>query len=221
MSAAKRIDRKTWSPGVVSYYGKPDCPVEIEWSLTEDGRFSMSGAVWMASRRDCYTCRQCLDEIAKLFPKSSKVQQMHQVWKRWHLNDLRAGCEHQRAEGWGQEQLVVKTYTTTTEAYQLREKGIGEAVAAALEGRVAVLTPEQRYMMGPDWFRDVFDLESHPLPQLFKLKKEETKQSNWVHQHEHPRGVLSKPCPVCGYRYGSAWLKEEIPEAVLAVIRSW
>jgi hypothetical protein len=22
------------------------------------------------------------------------------IWKRWHLNDMRAGCEHQRALGW-------------------------------------------------------------------------------------------------------------------------
>ncbi len=28
------------------------------------------------------------------------VAHLLEVWKRWHLNDMRAGCEHQRAEGW-------------------------------------------------------------------------------------------------------------------------
>lgn len=43
-------------------------------------------------------------------------------------------------------------------------------------------------------------------------------QSNmaiWEREEEHPRGLLCKPCPVCGYKYGSAWLFEEIEEADL------
>lgn len=37
----------------------------------------------------------------------------------------------------------------------------------------------------------------------------------WVSQSEHPDGLLSKPCPVCGYKYGSAWLKEAVPDEVI------
>jgi hypothetical protein len=33
----------------------------------------------------------------------------------------------------------------------------------------------------------------------------------WVGREEHPCGLLSQPCPTCGYKYGSAWLKEELP----------
>jgi hypothetical protein len=54
------------------------------------------------------------------------------LWHRWHLNDMRAECEHQRAMGWRYEDHA------------------GEA------------------------------------------------------------------CPVCGYPCGSAWLREEVPQAVLA-----
>jgi hypothetical protein len=32
---------------------------------------------------------------------------------------------------------------------------------------------------------------------------------------EHPEGLLCKPCPVCGYKYGTAWNKEAVPENVL------
>lgn len=59
-------------------------------------------------------------------------------WGTWrHLNDMRAGCEHQRAMGW-------KSYD------------------------------------------------------------------------EHP----SEPCPVCGYKYGTAWLVEPLPAEVYSFVES-
>lgn len=53
------------------------------------------------------------------------------IWEQWHLNDMRAGCCHQRALGWNKD--------------------------------------------------------------------------------EH----LGKPCPACGYRYGSSWLFEPVPNEVI------
>lgn len=81
------------------------------------------------------------------------IQKFLETWRAWHLNEMRAGCEHQRAKGWGSENLKIK----------------------------------------------------------------ETKQelSGWAYESEHPRGVLMKPCPDCGYKYGSARLKEEVPASVL------
>lgn len=46
------------------------------------------------------------------------------------------------------------------------------------------------------------------------------KAAGWVTEREHPRGVLSKACPVCGYKYGSAWLKEDLPAEVLAFLEA-
>ena len=31
---------------------------------------------------------------------AEKVDQFYKIWHRWHLNDLRPGCEHQRKMGW-------------------------------------------------------------------------------------------------------------------------
>lgn len=59
------------------------------------------------------------------------------VWSKWHLNDMRAGCEHQRKMGW-------KIY------------------------------------------------------------------------EEHP----SEPCPLCGYKYGSKWLREELPASVIEFLQA-
>jgi hypothetical protein len=64
------------------------------------------------------------------------------VWKRWHINDMRAECGHQRAMGWQ--------------------------------------------------YKD----------------------------HHNPQTSEGEACPVCGYRIGSAWLREEVPQAVLAMLAS-
>jgi hypothetical protein len=39
----------------------------------------------------------------------------------------------------------------------------------------------------------------------------------WVRPEEHKGGLLGAPCPVCGYKYGTAWLKREFP----AEVRAW
>lgn len=37
----------------------------------------------------------------------------------------------------------------------------------------------------------------------------------WVKEDEHKDGKLCKPCPVCGYEYGTSWLFEEVPEKII------
>jgi hypothetical protein len=48
----------------------------------------------------------------------------------------------------------------------------------------------------------------------------ETKTSGWVYPREHEEGELTKPCPVCGYEYGSKWLKEDVPAEVITFLQS-
>jgi hypothetical protein len=43
----------------------------------------------------------------------------------------------------------------------------------------------------------------------------------WVRRDEHPEGLLAFPCPTCGYKYGTAWLKEPLPPELMDEIRSW
>ena len=38
----------------------------------------------------------------------------------------------------------------------------------------------------------------------------------WVSRKKHPQGLLSEPCPICGYRYGTEWLIEELPDEVVS-----
>ena len=88
--------RKTYVLGKTDYNGsgRRNCECAIEWEL-RDGRFSMSACVWNPRKTDIYMGGQCVDEVASLFPEDLKAQRMVSVWKRWHLNDMRAGSPAQ------------------------------------------------------------------------------------------------------------------------------
>lgn len=38
---------------------------------------------------------QCIDTIAECIPNET-TQLIKEIWERWHLNDMHAGCIHQR-----------------------------------------------------------------------------------------------------------------------------
>lgn len=80
------------------------------------------------------------------------------IWGKWHLNDSRSGCEHQRKAEWGKKKVEIENNIT---------------------------------------------------------RKIEKKSTGWLYEKEHPEGVLCKACPECGYKYGTAWLKEELPQEVI------
>lgn len=46
-----------------------------------------------------------------------------------------------------------------------------------------------------------------------RVPRVERKIANWVRFTEQtPNGILGKPCPICGYKYGSSWRQINIPE---------
>ena len=100
-------------------------------------RLSICGVEGPKKNGDCAgSCGQCLDEVLEVSdyaPGWTKelVERFVEIWDEWHLNDLRAACEHQRA-------------------------------------------------LGQTW-------KTHPLAE----------------------------CSVCGYKLGSAWLLEPVPDSVI------
>ena len=62
---------------------------------------SISGYAWNARRHDCAYAGQIYDELTDqnikeyLIP-SHKLAAIVAIWKRWHLNDLKAACIHQK-----------------------------------------------------------------------------------------------------------------------------
>ncbi len=108
---------------------------------------------------------QCVDTVRDVYQHGTlaipykQARKLVRIWERWHLNDMRAGCEHQRTAGWNHSIKL--------------ESDWGEG---------------QRNM------------------------------AIWMPRKEHPRGLLSEPCWVCGYKYGTSWLMEELPADVIAFV---
>ncbi len=144
--------------------------IEIELRRKEKGiELSICGEIWNHIHTDIISGGQNIDTIARLFPHNKKVQRVKEIWKRWHLNDIRAGCAHQRALKWEDVRIPVADLPDNKISNR-DERGI-----------LAI----------------------------------------WVYPKEHKDGLLTKPCPECGYAYGSKWLFEEIPAEVIEEIKSW
>jgi hypothetical protein len=153
-----------------NHSGRKNCKVTIEVELrdTDKGKeLSISGDIWNPRETDIYSGGQNLDTIIQ-YVKTPKMKRIHEIWKRWHLNGLKAGCVHQREMKWNEARIDPKE-----------------------------------------------------LPNSHSNRDEKGILAIWVYPTEHENGLLTKPCPVCGYKYGSAWLFEELPEEVIKEVESW
>lgn len=144
-----------------------------------NGKLSISGVEGPRKNGDAYgSCGQIVIHLqaAAITPAPGwtveLISRFFDAWRRWHLNDMRAGCEHQRAEKWDKRPIdPAKPLRTYGKHY-----------------------PGQH---SASW-----------------------NMLTWITRAKHPEGLLSQPCPTCGYKYGSAWLHEEVPTAVLEFLSS-
>lgn len=224
-------------------------PVFAKIQLSDDGRLSISGVVGPRENGNCAgSCGQIIISfkeydkrghlsLSELRPASnwtrSMIRKFFDVWDRWHLNDMSPMCEHQRAAGWdSSKELTIYHFRlrptvrdAIKNAKDRAEKAIKagevfipadfETVYLNLRDRITHDKPElpeglEPYYIpnGPQYNRDSYNRAS------------ETKTAGWVYESEHPEGLLSKPCPTCGYKYGSAWRKEDVPQDVIDFLRS-
>ena len=153
------MKRKTINPFSVKLPGykvrhNVFCTIEFDGT-----KLSITGVVGPRSNGYAVECGQI--SILELVQHEAKFRNgwsmrksmtLANIWDKWHLNDMRPGCEHQREMHWGDKFLIID--------------GKG-------------------------------------------------KFSSWVYESEHEDGVLCKPCPICGYKYGSMWLVEEIPDHII------
>lgn len=143
-----------------------------------DGKLSLTGVEGPLANGDARgSCGQLTIDPAAIteFAESWTVEsaeRLAEIWKRWHLNDMRPGCEHQRAEKWAERPIDPNKPT--------------RAYGKHFEGQ----------------------------------RTDSWNMLAWVTHAEHPEGLLSRPCGVCGYKYGSAWLREDVPTDVLEWLRS-
>lgn len=218
---------KTVRLGTLPDVGSVFCKI----NLSNDGRLSITGVEGPKSNGDCRgSCGQIVMSLGANTVEPApgwdrdKIARFLEIWDRWHLNDMRAGCEHQR--DWPTtEKVEVVTYGLTKEAFQLR-KAAKDKAAHAHARRLRGLTVDEPKFSDTelalieldDWFKGRHsppDADS-PLSGCFEVRKREQKALGWIRQDEHPRGLLSKPCDVCGYKYGTAWKREDVPADVIA-----
>lgn len=189
---------------------------------------SISGVIGPTSNGNCRgSCGQCVDEIRGGKPEGLWTDEMLEkfcdVWDRWHLNDMRPYCQHQKALGWDKlesKKVTIYHYSLTHEYYmkqcELKNRTNNKLGA---DGH-ATLTEEEREL----WNLPIEKTSGDPLDDSrYEPKKKqewnsgatEEKTLGWLRPDEHPDGILTKPCPVCGYKYGTAWKTEQVPEDVL------
>lgn len=179
------------------------------------------------------TCGQIVEEIGKWFPEVKPLLP-------WHLNDVRAGCVHQEELGWGWGKTIALTSDTLTEAQRLTitdnaERRISEKRQKAYTDRWnEIVSNESKAIEAIRAAKSteaintvtVYDLEEIRQP-AYAHRPSVKKVQAWLKrkiEKEIPTEVfdaaiykdsLMAPCPVCGYEYGSKWLKRELPEEIV------
>lgn len=220
-------------PGTVEEYafGKTQ-PVAVFVKVKlEDGRLSITGVVGPRSNGDAWgSCGQITDTLARphFMPGPSwdeaRVEKLRTLWERWHLNDMRPECPHQRARGWYDKAgTKVKLYHWRLD--QPTQKAKDAAKEAALEAleKGETFTPSPAQLAAT---RQPYEKTTHtpkapahyePRTALYPgaAGPVEEKGLGWLYEKEHPEGLLCRPCPECGYKYGSEWKTEAVPEDVL------
>lgn len=146
-------------------------------------KLSISGVVGPTRGGNCYgSCGQIVGSFKEYDDRGyltirdikpapdwnySMIKYLFDMWDRWHLNDMRSCCQHQRAMGWDTEPIDPSKPTTAYEKF-----------------------------------------DGHSMSWNLKV---------WAYP---PLGHMTEPCPVCGYKCGTAWLLEEIPSDVIKSLES-
>lgn len=200
-------------------------------------RLSITGVEGPMSNGDCRGgCGQIIDTLRRLLESRSArlaiekadLARLIEVWDEWHLNDTRAGCNHQRAKGADlHKELTIYTWKLSTQAYSRQRELEQEIVKAKVDEQELQISDEDRTLLKLP-ITGMGTLTEEAPTQWHVLDKVEKNAANWVRftpstepqpwstaGYGHPEGMLCKPCEECGYRYGTAWLYEPVPEDVL------
>lgn len=171
----------------------------------------------------------------------SDIEKVLDVWDRWHLNDMRATCEHQRALGWDVEALEKATIyqwrlkpEISKEKKRLEDEAL-ERAKSVEEGHALGFRPPERRILALEEFIKTGSPELGELARWYEATRDdggyfghkETKTRGWINYEKDDItgpgfsfGILGKPCPVCGYKYGHAWNLEPVPVDVINFLKS-
>ena len=215
--------------GKIDYYktGKKINAVTVELELEEkEGglEFTASATVWNSKKTDCVMGGQCLDDLAPYFRNNLLYKKILRLWRLYHLNGMHAECIHQNQMGWREqagEPVNINVYTMTGEACSRQSEAKKRILKAATDGAIIKATPEERKILKLEYFYKTTEELPENLKEFYKLKEVETKTRGWLDFGKCPKfGLLGKPCPICGHKYGHGWQFFEIPAEDLQQIKN-
>jgi hypothetical protein len=221
-------------PGTLPY-GPNDKQVAVHIGIKyEDGKLSLTGVIGARAGGNCWgSCGQIQGYLTEeVVPATGwtkeMIQKLQDIWERWHLNNMRPECEHQRALGWrekAKQAVTLYNWRLTPESEKLRKTAEQAAIEALKAGETFTPTAEQAFIANLEQWPQTYeplpaDIASYydpakPLYEGSPSRPTETKTLGWLTTDQHPEGLLSTPCPVCGYKYGTAWLHEDVPDDVI------
>lgn len=221
--------KRTFNFGKIDYYnnGRKENLVTVEMEYKTDGckkRFSVSANVWNGIHTDTVAGGQCLDTIAP-YINDPVYSEILRLWELYHLNDMHPECKHQSALGWREKakQKVTLYHWRLTSAARDERRAAEKAATRALQTG-ETFTPNARqtfiYSLPSDLTTHTETIPGEnakyyePQKRLYPGATGHTEEKllGWLRKTEHPDGILGKPCPVCGYKYGSSWVYFPIPE---------
>lgn len=188
----------------------------------------ITGVVDPRSNGDCYSAGQCYDEmrqgVANEGWTADSLYKLLDIWQRWHMNDAKPYCEHQR--DWdGGKVCKLYEYKMSDDTRKRRDRLKESIHNRLMDGFNVRLSIDERRLLGSKYF---VKSDKDTAPEGYELYKTHTKRARALYPMEldtkwgdkHPDGILSKPCPVCGYRWGSSWRAERVPTEVLTFLES-
>lgn len=200
--------------------------VEMEYKEIRDKkRFSVCADVWNGRHSDIVAGGQCLDTIAP-YIKNPLYSEILRLWELYHLNDMHPECEHQRALGWldeAKKNVNIYHWYLNDEARKEKEAAKKRAFESLKNGETFTPTAQEVFYTNLETFCKTYTAEApehYDINKDYNTKKQkiDVRRLSHICATEHPEGILCKPCPVCGYKYGSSWLYVPIPAEDEAII---
>lgn len=156
-----------------------------------------------------------------------KLLKLLDIWDKWNLNDMHPECEHQNKLGWVKEgKDTVQEYTFTLSADTIRKKNKlkDDIISGFLNQEEVENTKERRELLSMPYKKVIYTNDTgesiHIIDSMeakgYDYEGVELVTRGWIPYSESQKyGIFGKPCPVCGYRYGTAWKRVELPSDVV------
>jgi hypothetical protein len=209
-----------------------DAEGAAQFVLESDGNYHGLDAKEVGDKVYLMTgCGQIAETIKKFFPEVKPLLP-------WHLNDMKAGCEHQEKLGWGSGRTIALDREACTEAQLATLDEDARKKCEALRkkecaARWQLIRTDRSYRIR--WIKSMQNgecsredeeslmLDSVPYRNLTTLKKFkallEAEIEKMIPLMPFEAAIykdsLGAPCPTCGYKYGTEWLKRELPPEIV------